>query len=50
MGPRTAYMVRSRFSHQSGRILKTEGHKMDAFMEHFAKEIEEYFRHFGGKY
>jgi len=50
MGPRTAYMVRSRFSHQSGRILKTEGHKMDAFVEHFAKEIEEYFRHFDGKY
>jgi hypothetical protein len=50
MGPRNAYMVRSRFGHQSDRILKTEGNKMDAFMEHFAKEIEEYFRHYGGKY
>ena len=31
------------------RILKTEGNKMDAFMEHFAKEVDEYFRHYGGK-
>ena len=33
----------------SDRILKTEGNKMDAFMEHFAKEIDAYFRHYGGK-
>ena len=33
----------------SDRILKVEGNKMDAFMEHFAKEIDEYFRHYGGK-
>jgi hypothetical protein len=33
----------------SGRILKAEGNKMDAFMEHFAKEIDEYFSHYGGK-
>ncbi|MEJ2478065.1 MAG: hypothetical protein P8Y40_11325 [Desulfobacterales bacterium] len=42
-------MVRIRFSHQSDRILKTEGNKMDAFMDHFAKEIDAYFRHYGGK-
>ena len=33
----------------SDRILKTEGNKMDAFVEHFAKEVDEYFRHYGGK-
>ena len=33
----------------SDTILKTEGNKMDAFMEHFAKEIDAYFRHYGGK-
>jgi hypothetical protein len=33
----------------SDRILNTEGNKMDAFMEHFAKEIDAYFRHYGGK-
>ncbi len=33
----------------SDRILKTEGDKMDAFMEHFSKEIDAYFRHYGGK-
>jgi hypothetical protein len=33
----------------SDRIPKTEGNKMDAFMEHFAKEIDAYFRHYGGK-
>ena len=33
----------------SDRILKTKGNKMDAFMEHFAKEIDAYFRHYGGK-
>ena len=31
------------------RILKTEGNKMDAFVEHFVKEVDEYFRHYGGK-
>jgi hypothetical protein len=33
----------------SDRILKTESNKMDAFMEHFAKEIDEYFSYYGGK-
>ena len=33
----------------SDRILKAEGNKMDAFMEHFAKEIDAYFSHYGGK-
>ena len=33
----------------SDRILKTEGNKMDTFMEHFGKEIDVYFRHYGGK-
>ena len=33
----------------SDRILKTEGDKVDAFMEHFSKEIDAYFRHYGGK-
>lgn len=33
----------------SDRILKAEGNKMDAFIEHLAKDIDEYFRHYGGK-
>jgi ElaB/YqjD/DUF883 family membrane-anchored ribosome-binding protein len=33
----------------SDRILKTESNKMDAFMEQFAKEIDAYFHHYGGK-
>jgi enoyl-CoA hydratase/carnithine racemase len=31
------------------KIIKTEGDKADAFMDHLAKEIDEYFRHCGGK-
>jgi hypothetical protein len=29
--------------------MQHEGDKMDKFLEHFAKEIEEYMEHFGGK-
>lgn len=31
------------------KTLKAEGTKMDRFMEHFAKEIENYTDHYGGK-
>lgn len=33
----------------SDRILITEGSKMEAFIEHFGKEIDAYFRHYDGK-
>ena len=32
------------------RVIEKEGKKMDVFMDHLAEEIEEYFRHYGGKY
>jgi hypothetical protein len=33
----------------SEKILKTEGNKMDAFIEHMSKEIDAYFSDYGGK-
>ncbi len=30
-------------------IMQAEGKKMDKFLEHFAKEIDEYMEQFGGK-
>jgi hypothetical protein len=30
-------------------VMQAEGEKMDKFLEHFAKEIEQYKEHFGGK-
>ena len=30
-------------------VMRHEGEKMDKFLEHFAKEIEQYMPHFGGK-
>jgi hypothetical protein len=33
----------------SDKILKTEGNKMDAFIEHMSKEIDAYFSDYGGK-
>jgi hypothetical protein len=29
--------------------MRHEGEKMDKFLEHSAKEIEQYMEHFGGK-
>ena len=31
------------------KVMQAEGEKMDKFLEHFAKEIEEHMEHFGGK-
>ncbi len=33
----------------AGKVLDGEGKKMDKFMEHFAKEIEEHMEGYGGK-
>ena len=33
----------------SEKMTQAGGKKMDKFLEHFAKEIEEYTAHFGGK-
>ena len=33
----------------SDKILKAEGSKMDAFIEHISKEIDAYFSDYGGK-
>jgi hypothetical protein len=30
-------------------IMQHEGDKMDKFLEHMAKEIDQYFDHYGGK-
>ena len=30
-------------------VMRHEGEKMDKFLEHFAKEIEQHMEHFGGK-
>jgi hypothetical protein len=30
-------------------IIQHEGDKMDKFLEHMAKEIDQYFDHYGGK-
>ena len=32
------------------KLLKTEGNKMDKFLEHFAEEIDEWTKEFGGKF
>lgn len=31
------------------KTLQSQGDKMDRFLEHFAKEIEQYMDHYGGK-
>ena len=31
------------------KVIKAEGNKMDRFLEHFAKEIDEYLKEFGDK-
>ena len=31
------------------KTLQAQGNKMDRFLEHFAKEIEHYTDHYGGK-
>ena len=33
----------------AGDIMQHEGDKMDKFLEHMAKEIDNYFDHYGGK-
>jgi ribosome recycling factor len=30
-------------------VMHHEGEKMDKFLEHFAKEIDQYMAHYGGK-
>jgi len=39
----------SKASDITDKMMQSEGRKMDKFLEHFAKEIEEYAAHFGGK-
>jgi hypothetical protein len=31
------------------KVMKFEGNKMDHFTEHYAKMVDEYMEHFGGK-
>jgi hypothetical protein len=31
------------------KVMQAEGNKMDKFLEHFAKEIEQHMEHYGGK-
>ena len=33
----------------TGKTMQAKGKKMDTFLEHFAKEIEQYTDHYGGK-
>ncbi|MFC1821949.1 hypothetical protein ACFL9T_04520 [Thermodesulfobacteriota bacterium] len=39
----------SKASQIADKIMDTGGKKMDKFMEHFAKEIEDYMKEYGGK-
>ena len=32
------------------KLMKIEGNKMDKFLEHFAEEIDEWMKEFGGKF
>ena len=32
------------------KLMKTEGKKADKFLEHFAEEIDEWMKEFGGKF
>jgi hypothetical protein len=32
------------------KLMKTEGNKMDKFLEHFAEEIDEWTKEFGAKF
>jgi hypothetical protein len=32
------------------KLMKTEGNKTDKFLEHFAEEIDEWMKEFGGKF
>ncbi len=41
-----AYQKAARISE---KVMTAEGEKMDKFLEHFAKEIEEIMENFGGK-
>ena len=38
-----------RASNIAGKVMQHEGEKMDKFLEHFAKLIEEHLEHYGGK-
>jgi hypothetical protein len=31
------------------KVIETQGNKMDTFIEHFAKQIDDYFADYGGK-
>ena len=33
----------------SEHVMKFEGNKLDNFMEHYAKFVDEYMEHFGGR-
>ncbi len=41
--------VYSRASDISAKVMQFEGNKMDHFIEHYAKMVDEYMEHFGGK-
>ena len=42
----TAY---DKASNIAENVMQHEGEKMDKFLEHFAKEIDQYMAHYGGK-
>ena len=41
--------VYSKASEISQKVMQHEGNKMDHFIEHYAKMVDEYMAHFGGK-
>jgi hypothetical protein len=42
--------VYGKASNIADKVMKAEGGKMDKFIEHYAKEIDEYLSHFEGKF
>jgi hypothetical protein len=42
--------VYGKASNIAEKLMKTEGNKMDKFMEHFAEEIDEWTKEFGAKF
>jgi len=42
--------VYGKASNIAEKLMKTEGKKADKFLEHFAEEIDEWMKEFGGKF